>query len=353
MPRLDPETLKASSRLSGLLGQAVSSMDRVGGGRNSQVYRVTCGSSEKYIAKLYFRHSGDERARLEVEFSALQFLWANGVRCIPRPIVADRATGWAIYEYIEGETISRQEVTDSDIDYAVGFLARLEGLKSRAGSERLPAASEACFSVQALVENIQLRLGRLGAIARDEEPYLALREFLAKDFIPSFQEMTEWCKMSLGQSGMSYVSELPGEDRTLSPSDFGFHNALRRVDGETVFLDFEYFGWDDPGKTISDFILHPAMDLEEGLKRRFVVQMLGRFKDMRHLRRRVEIVYPLFGLKWCLILLNEFVPQDLLRRGFASRGDLDRGALQIEQLARAQRMLQRIRRDYEKFPYRG
>ena len=55
-------------------------------------------------------------------------------------------------------------------------------------------------------------------------------------------------------------AELPVEQRTLSPSDFGFHNALRRPDGRVVFLDLEYFGWDDPAKMISDFLLHPALE---------------------------------------------------------------------------------------------
>jgi len=152
---------------------------------------------------------------------------------------------------------------------------------------------------------------------------------------------------------MSFVSELPYEERTLSPSDFGFHNALRRSNGQIIFLDFEYFGWDDPAKMISDFLLHPAMELREDLRRRFVVNILSRFEDHRYLDKRVEIVYPLFGLKWCLIFLNEFVPEHLLRRGFASGSDLDKSNVQAKQLSKARRMLYRIRKDYEYFPYHG
>ena len=353
MQKVDAQTSEIKSVFSRLLGRNVTSIERIGGGRNGQVYRLTCGSSGRYAAKLYFRHTLDDRDRLEVEFCSLQFLWENGVRCIPRPIAADRDRGCAVYEYIDGKKIASQEVSDSDIDYAVQFLARLKELKNRKGSRDLPLASEACLSVQAIMNNIELRLNRLSALRNGGAQYDALREFLTNDFMPSFDEITRWCKSSLNQSGMSFDTELSHEERTLSPSDFGFHNALRRSDGQIVFLDFEYFGWDDPAKMISDFLLHPAMELGEDLKRRFVSGILSRFKDHRYLDKRVEIVYPLFGLKWCMIFLNEFVPEHLLRRGFASSSDLNIGDLQAEQLSKAKRMLHRIRRDYEDFPYRS
>jgi len=345
------ETPELKSVFSRLLGRNVTSIESMRGGRNSQVYRLTCGSSRQYTGKVYFRHGLDDRDRLGTEFSGLQFLWENGVRCIPRPIAADRERGCAVYEYVDGKEISSPEVTNADIDYAVEFLTRLKQLGNRKGSRNLPPASEACFSVQAIVNNIGLRLNRLTAVENDEAQYRALHDFLRSDFIPSFDKVTKWCQSSLNQSGMSFDAELPYEERTLSPSDFGFHNALRRGDGQIVFLDFEYFGWDDPAKMISDFLLHPAMELPEELSRRFVSSILSRFQDHRNLDRRVEIVYPLFGLKWCLIFLNEFVPEHQLRRGFASQSELNISNLQAEQLSKAKRMVYRVKNEYEHFSY--
>ena len=338
------------SVLSGLLNRPVTSIERIGGGRNSRVYRLTCSSSSQYAAKLYFRHSLDDRDRLEVEFSGLQFLWENGVRRIPRPIAADREYGCAIYEYIEGKKLSSQEVTDSDIDDAVQFLARLKEIKNRKGSRYLSPASEACFSVQAILNNIESRCNRLSVLPNGEAPYKALHAFLTNDFIPSFDRITRWCKSSLNRSRLSFTSELPYEEWTLSPSDFGFHNALRRSDGQIVFLDFEYFGWDDPVKMISDFLLHPAMELRENLKQRFVANILDCFENRSHVVRRIEIVYPLFGLKWCLIFLNEFVPEHLLRRGFASKDNQNIHKLQMDQLAKSRQMLHQITNEYKRFP---
>jgi thiamine kinase-like enzyme len=288
-----------------------------------------------------------------VEFSSLKFLWENGMKCIPQPIYISRDLGCAVYEYVDGEKISPQEVTNADIDVAVQFLDGLKELREREGSGDFSPASEACFSIKAVVENIEARWTRLSGLQSEETPYRALKDFLRTEFKPSFDEILKWCKTSLKRSRLSFDAELLQGERTLSPSDFGFHNALRLRDRRVVFIDFEYFGWDDPAKMISDFLLHPAMPLPEDLRRRFVSGILKEFEGYRSLAERVETVYPLFGLKWCLILLNEFVPELLLRRGFARYENMDRSGIQGEQLTKAKRMLQRVAHEYEQFPYRA
>jgi hypothetical protein len=180
-----------------------------------------------------------------------------------------------------------------------------------------------------------------------------VNSFLARDLAPATEQMLSWSQERFQAAGLDWDREMDATERTLSPSDFGFHNALRRRDSDIVFLDFEYFGWDDPAKMISDFLLHPAMDLSSEHKRMFGTAILGCFPDDSNLSRRVEAVYPLFGLKWCLILLNEFLPGDLRRRQFASGAELDREALQMKQLSKAKQMLTRICNEYERFPYFG
>ena len=333
-----------------MLGRTVTSVERIGGGRNSTVYKVNIGDAGQYIAKYYFL---DDRDRLRVEFSSLQFLWGNEVVCIPRPIMADRDRGCAVYEFIEGQRMPSDAVTESDVDYAVNFLAMLKDLKNAKRASELPPASEACFSVQAIISNIELRLSRLLALQHDEGQYRDLHDFLTDEFTASFDQITTWCKSSVSQTGTPFRSELPWESRTLSPSDFGFHNSLRREDGRIVFLDFEYFGWDDPAKMISDFLLHPAMELPEDLKQRFVADMLARVEDRGQLAGRLQTGYSLFGLKWCLILLNEYLPDHLLRREFADVDWLDKEDRLGEQMVKARAMLQRVGREHGHFKYNG
>ena len=339
------------SVLSPLLGNTVTSADRVGGGHNGQVFKVICGESGQYAAKHYFRHPTDVRDRMKVEFSALEFLWDNGVRRIPEPVAADQDRQLAVYEWIEGEAISEHRIANAEIDEAVEFLEELHELTHSEGSKHLPAASEACFALRDTVANIRLRLNRL----KEYEPVggqaEGLQRFLADEFGPILEEVVDWCGNQHVRSCRSYDQELSLAERTLSPSDFGFHNALRRTDGQIVFVDFEYFGWDDPAKTVSDFLLHPAMNLTHDLKLRFVNGMLSRFRGAGDLESRLATFYPLFGLKWCLILLNEFLPEHLLRRDFADAEGRRRGALQATQLAKSKAMLAKVRDEYEHFPY--
>ena len=71
-----------------------------------------------------------------------------------------------------------------------------------------------------------------------------------------------------------------------------------------------------PDLVICDFLMHPAAGLPESLRRGFVRDMVGGLDDGQYLAGRVEALYPLIGLKWCMILLNEFLPENQLRLGF-------------------------------------
>ena len=140
-----------------------------------------------------------------------------------------------------------------------------------------------------------------------------------------------------GGAGTSWDAPLPRASQTLSPSDFGFHNAIRRPGGTLAFVDFEYFGWDDPAKTIVDFLLHPGMAIPEPFKHQFAAGMLAAFGDVPGIGARSRIVYPLFGLKWCLIVLNDFLPE---RRAASTE------ETRASQFAKAVAMAQQIDQDY-------
>jgi hypothetical protein len=337
---------------SALIGRKITSIQRIESGRNSKVYKLLSENSLPYIAKVYYRHGLGERNRLQVEFTSLQFLWKHGVRCIPQPIAKDDDKGYSIYEYIDGAEIEPKEVTETDIDYAAQFLMRLADCKNREGSEKLPMASEACLSIQAMIDVIERRLAKFFSLQNTGPQYNDLYRFLNGDFVSAFEEIWKWCIVKLDQSGIPSASELSFNERTLSPSDFGFHNALRRNTGELVFVDFEYFGWDDPAKMIADFLLHPGMELPSIYKRQFFAEILKHFNQYGKMAKRIECLYSLCALNWCLILLNEFIPENFERRTFAGI-NLSKSDLLTTQLSKSVHMLQTIRSEYDRFPYRN
>jgi phosphotransferase family enzyme len=316
------------------------------GGRNSRVFRVDCTDGEAVAVKAYFRSAQDRRDRMGCEFRALQLLQQEGLRKVAAPLAADEARQVAIYEFIEGEQAPSSEVSPADIQQVLDFLGSLKQIAAKGAAVDFPAASEACFSINAIFENLDGRFQDLERAAA-REPTLA--QFLERQFIPFRKAAEEWCRDFCRGHGIDPGKEISTDARTLSPSDFGFHNTLRRSDGKLAFLDFEYFGWDDPAKTIADFLLHPGMQLSRELKEQFFAGAISVFSRSPKIELRVCAVYPLFALKWGTILLNEFTLDHMPRRSFAvgAPGVWSQSA----QLEKARRLLGQAMDDYRNFPY--
>ena len=130
--------------------------------------------------------------------------------------------------------------------------------------------------------------------------------------------------------------------QTLSPSDFGFHNALRRAGGSITFIDFEYFGWDDPVKLSADFLWHPAMQLSKGERLQFLEGVTGLYGADPSFSSRLAARFPLYGIRWSLIILNEYLPKLWDRRTFSGKGG-DWAAAKREQLRKARLTLAAVR----------
>jgi hypothetical protein len=326
------------------LKKQAQAIHQLKGGRNSRVFRVDCDDGSVLAAKAYFRSREDPRDRLGCEFRALQFLRSEGLREIPAPLSADETRQIAVYEFVSGPTPRTEEIGDAEIDQAVGFLHSLKAIADSGRAGHFPPASEACFSIAAVLQNLDARFGRLDKAATH---WPALKEFLRDEVLTGRQLAVERCRDFCGRHSLLLEEQIPPSERTLSPSDFGFHNALRSVDGRLVFLDFEYFGWDDPAKTIADFLLHPGMPLSRTLQRRFYSGIVRAFPGVPKLPLRVRAVYPLFALKWCAILLNDFALEHRARRCFAegAHGPLNATA----RIQAARRMLAQVTNDDDDF----
>lgn len=337
-------SLGAAARLA---GSPVRALAPLGGGRNSQVYRLETEEGRVFALKAYFRHPGDPRDRLGTEFGTLRFLWNHGLRCVPQPLAMEAEAGLGLYEFIGGH--AQNPPGDADLDAARDFLVSLRALASEPAARDLREASEACFSFHDISISIQMRLDRLGAV----EPRLAqdsgLATFLQRDLEPAWRGLLEDCRQACRRSGLAFEAPLPQARRTLSPSDFGFHNALKRAEG-MVFLDFEYFGWDDPAKMLADFLLHPGMVLTLTQRQRFATGLLDHL-NLDGLPLRTRLCFPLFGIKWCLILLNEFLKGPLDRRAFADLGAQSAEERQVQQLEKARLKLRHLLDDHAHFPY--
>jgi len=312
-----------------LSGRTVLSVERQPGGGNNRLFRVALADGAAAL-KCYDR---DGAARLSREFEGLCFLAAAGCGTAPRPMAADPALGAALYEWIDGGPVSRDPDGRrlGDLEEVLAFLGTLAGLRHAMGADRLTHAAEACLSARELVEQVTRRLDALAALPGEPDLHRLLRRGLR----PALDRAAARLAGLYAGAGLDPDAEIAPGARTLSPSDFGFHNALRRADGTLLFLDFEYFGWDDPAKLASDFLWHPAFALSEPEQAAWLEGMDTLFGTDPGFAVRLNAQLPLYGLRWCAILLNEFLPARWQRRVFAGTAG-DWPAAKARQLARAE-----------------
>jgi hypothetical protein len=322
-------------------GETVTAARPRAAGANSEVWEAVTAVGARYFVKRYPRAGPGEADRLATEFAALAFMARHGVLAVPEVVCALPEERVGVFGLIEGRPLTPADIGEQEVRQAAAFLQRLHELRGAAGASDIPAAKEACFSIAAHEALIRARVERLRRGSADA----ALSAFLERELAPHLERVAAWIGSAAGSRGVDPRAELPAASRTLSPSDFGFHNALRRPDGTLVFIDFEYFGWDDPAKTMADFLLQPAVPVPERLRRTCCLQLGGVYGPAADLGRRLPQVYALLSIKWCLIVLNLFLRAPA--EGAAARC--------AERLARARNLLGRASREFDdlSFPFAG
>jgi thiamine kinase-like enzyme len=280
------------------------------GGGNSKVFKVI--TTNGTIGVKFFKDKVlDGRNRLGNEAIACELFRKFSLSNCLNLLEANDSMNIGIYSWIYGDKV--QEISDNDIYSAISFVKKLHLISREVKVLSIPNASEDCIVINNLIDQIEQRRSRLIT----EAPYLKLSFFETFDSILSQAISSINDKDSV--RSLNIKKRLDPIFLTLSPSDFGFHNAIRNESGELIWIDFEYFGWDDPVKLIADFLWHPGMWLSENQKKIWVRECLNYFSNDVDLKSRLQYCWPLIGLKWSLILLNEFIPWSWEQRVSANK----------------------------------
>ena len=312
------------------------------GGKNSRIARVETIDGSKAVLKFY---SYDEtHDRLFSDFHGSRLMRECGILNTPDPIGYSQDFNVAMFGWIDGTLVINPD--DNCLDQALEFLGNVHSLRQCTSFEEFPNASATVFSGQD-VEN-QLR-SRFASLQKNTIESGELKRFLFTKLRPSIERLVSWYRSEWVKE-FGYEHLLADECRTLSPSDFGFHNALRNREGEIIFIDFEYFGWDDPAKLVGDFVLHPGMNLTNSQKKHWIKGAEKIFGSI--MLRRMSLMWPLLGLCWCLILLNDFRQDYFLRRNGSAgeQATINRSRL-MHQLARSEQLLGEIQSQYKNISY--
>ena len=342
----------AAAIAASLLPERHPTLQRVHGGGNNRIYRLT-GTADQpdHALKLYAPPGADPvdaAGRLQREFAGLSFLARHLPGRVPQAIAADRARLAAIYEWIEGDRLPLTEASSrpaAHIGAMSAFVTDLHGLSRHpdARASITETAREACLSATDLLNQVERRLEALQTLTTEGN----LQHFLATSFAPALTDARIRLDRWYDQAALSQADNLRLDRQILSPSDFGFHNALQRADGTLAFIDFEYFGWDDPVKLLADVVWHPGMRLSPAERQSFTRHCLDRLAgNDPELLGRYLAQLPLYGLRWAAIQLNEFFPERGRRRifaGAAKASEVAWLAAKTRQLRAAQRYVGTVR----------
>jgi hypothetical protein len=313
-------------------------LSQLPGGANNRVYRV-CGNGVTGLVKSYFQHLTDRRDRLGAEFAFSSYAWDSGVRAVAQPLACDATHRLALYEFIEGRHLLQGEITERLVREAVHFYLAINRHRHSPRARTLPMASEACFRIGEHLSCVERRIRRLlgtddlSAINRDAIG------FVRHELLGMWSRVQKAIGRRARRFGLTLDAEIAPGDRCLSPSDFGFHNALVAPDERLRFIDFEYAGWDDPARMVCDIFCQPQIPVPTQYYGLIVDMVAGGAAEPWRCRQRVDILLPAYRLKWCCILLNDFLPDGGERRRFSGN---DPEYQKAEQLRKARQVLDTV-----------
>jgi hypothetical protein len=314
--------------------QAVDDVSELRKGNNSRIFRVDTRGGPLALKRY---PAADRRNRLEAEVRALRYFERQGIDRTPRVVAVAPESRFALFTWIEGHAVDA--VTDGDIGEFAAFQIAVDRAIDERARREIGEASEACLSGTRIVSHIESRYARLAAIKQDVSGFAA---FFDEVLVPSLHEFEARAREAYRRLDLPFAEEITPDFRTLIPSDLGAHNALRGEDGRLYFLDFEYFGWDDPVTSVANFNMHPGMRLTEHQQLSYRDQLLAHFCTHSE-GERLAALMPLYALRWCAIILGELLPERWKHRldSNAQLGTWDE--VRREQIGKARRLLSRVR----------
>lgn len=286
------------------LGARVSSLERLRGGINNRVFRCSRGT-QHWVVKGYTPLEPGQRDRMKAEVDFIRFAAQAAPGFTPTLIQADPVRRCVVLEYLEGESFPEgYHPSEWEVGEAVEFFRQLNADPLLARKSIQLDAAEGFLSLREHLENVRQRLEAMGC-AHLEEALRPQAETLLRQ-LHSLLARTEESTNRLIDQGM-VRDTIASEVRCVSPSDFGFHNAIRTAKG-IRFIDFEFAGWDDPAKALADFIFQPRVPVP-GEPSALLTALHP--SQRINIEARYAALKPVLQVKWLCVILALLRPDRL------------------------------------------
>ncbi|MEX1115013.1 MAG: phosphotransferase [Akkermansiaceae bacterium] len=266
-------------------------VSQLGAGNRHGVFLLECGK-RRAVLKLHEPALRGRRDAFAHEVLMHSFYATESGQHVPALLAHDEISRGIFFDHVKGEAVATVE--HGYIRQLARFLVESNSLHvlERARQTGVPAASDSGASVS---EHWNCAVDRLDALLgspRTDDIAADMHDFLRSELQPALDALKPSAEHAVPVC--------------LSPSDFGFHNVVRRDDDSLCFLDFEHAGWDDPAKLVADFILQPELPLRAELVESFIESLGNAVPFGGDLRARVRSLLPIQKCKWTMIVLNVF-----------------------------------------------
>ena len=267
------------------------------GGMNSRVF--SCAVADKrFVIKGYQPLEAGQRDRFVAEKQFLLYANVAASEYVPQVLQVDDHRRCIVMEYLEGDAYAEGSSPQrQDIDAAVRFFSLLNEDPLQAAAQITMDAAEGFLKISAHLENVRERLQQMSI------------EHLPLSAQPKAEKVIRLLQERFGpvEEGMNNALDagqvedaLPADKHCVSPSDFGFHNAIRTTKG-VMFFDFEFGGWDDPAKAAVDFMLQPKVPTRQ--------HHFALLREMGHTKQKIALLRaqtlkPTLELKWMCIVVG-------------------------------------------------
>lgn len=298
------------------MGAQMLEYESIRSARNNRVGRVKLTDGTTVVAKRYCRAQAAGRDTATAEQQALHVLATNGVAHIPKSLLFDAKSRLGIFSDVGQHAVALNDINVRKIDEAVDFMRTLIRVGSGLRSADFRDAEEARLCLADYPAALHRRLNRLrqavtGGAGEGCEGWMELLNGPVQRLV---HKATERFTHVMQRTQTDVNARFARRELILSPSDFGFHNAVVGSDGALNFVDFEYFGWDDPAKLLADFVHHAGHQVSWILCKRFVIGVCSALEHGHSVLKRWHQVVDLVGVEWLLIVLNVVDPEILAQR---------------------------------------
>lgn len=286
-------------------------VSKINTGTNNSLYRVESSNGDELLGKVYLV---DDRNRLDREYGSLSLLDRLGVQHVPKPISARNGIG--LYSFESGGRKEPKEITELDIDKIIDFVCILHGISPTNVDEDFQDAIFASFSLEDFLATSSYRMDRFKSYVQSDFSEASIRNLVDSFDIDSI--VTDVVS-SVKERSPDFSQKIGEGDKRFAHGDFNIQNMLFQDSGDICFIDFEYAGWDDPLKMVSNFIFHVN---NSGLSDARRDQFLERYRRNSPLSpqqlQRLDSAILLSSIDSLSVMLWGITPEKLNLRSFSN-----------------------------------